>query len=263
MLKNLAAVLLAGCAIASLPATAHAATAYALTGDNKLVTFDTDTRKAGKAVAVKGTDGALIGIDVRPNDGKLYGVTGSGAIFTIDPATGAATKVSQLDKKFDHGGRAIVDFNPQADRLRLIGVNGTSFRVDVDKGAVTVDGSLKYGEKDTNAAKKATATMGAYTNSMPKAKGTELFNIDTALGNLVLQSPPNDGVLQTRGATGTKFSAKASMDIFLNASDDNVAYVLDRGALYTVDLKTGKATKTGAVAGTGAAIDFAIQPIKK
>lgn len=263
MTKTLVAALLAGAAFVTLPVAAQAATAYALTGNNQLVTFDTDTRKAGKPVAIKGTDGMLLGIDVRPNDGKLYGVSGNGAIYTIDPATGTATKVSQLDKAFDHGGRALVDFNPQADRLRLIGVNGTSFRVDVDKGAVTVDGSLKYGEKDANAAKKATVTMGAYTNSMPKAKGTELFNIDTALGNLVLQSPPNDGVLQTRGATGMKFSAKASMDIFLNANDDNVAYVLDRGALYTVDLKTGKAAKAGNVAGTTAAIDFAIQPIKK
>jgi len=261
MLKIYAATLMLGTSF--FASGAHAATAYALTGDNKLVTFDTETRATSKTVAIKGTDGALLGIDVRPNDGKLYGVTNSGAIYTIDVATGAATKVSQLDKKFDHGGRALVDFNPQADRLRLIGVNGVSFRVDVDKGAVTVDGSLKYGEKDANAAKKATVTMGAYTNSMPKAKGTELFNIDTALGNLVLQSPPNDGVLQTRGPTGVKFSAKANIDIFLNANDDNVAYVLDRGTLYTVDLKTGKATKTGTVKGTATAIDFAIQPIKR
>lgn len=261
MLKALTAALMLG--ISFFAANAEAATAYALTGDNKLVTFDTDTRAVSKTIAIKGTDGALLGIDVRPNDGKLYGVTNSGAIYTIDTATGAATKVSQLDKKFEHGGRALVDFNPQADRLRLIGVNGVSLRVDVDKGAVTVDGSLKYGEKDANAAKKATVTMGAYTNSMPKAKGTELFNIDTALAALVLQSPPNDGVLQTRGPTGVKFSAKASVDIFLNADDDNVAYVLDRGTLYTVDLKTGKATKTGVVKGTATAIDFAIQPIKK
>lgn len=262
MLKNLISALLVGTAIASLPAAAHAATAYALTGDNKLVTFDTDTRAAAKTVGITGTDGALIGIDVRPSDGRLYGVSDSGAIYTIDTGTGAATKVSQLDKKFEHGGRALVDFNPQADRLRLIGVSGVSFRVDVDKGAVTIDGALKYGEKDANAAQKPTVTMGAYTNSMPKAKGTELFNIDTALGNLVLQSPPNDGVLQTRGPTGAKFSAKASIDIFLNDKGDNVAYVLDAGVLYTLDLKTGTGTKSGDVAGTANAIDIAVQPAK-
>jgi hypothetical protein len=261
MLRTFAAALMLG--TSCFASAAQAAPAFALTGDNKLIAFDTDTRAVSKTVAVKGTDGALLGIDVRPNDGKLYGVTNSGAIYTIDTATGAATKVSQLDKKFEHGGRALVDFNPQADRLRLIGLNGVSLRVDVDKGAVTVDGSLKYEPKDANGAKKPTVTMGAYTNSMPKARGTELFNIDTALGVLVLQSPPNDGVLQTRGATGVKFSAKANIDIFLNANEDNIAYVLDRGTLYTVDLKTGKATKTGAVQGTAAAIDFAIQPLKK
>jgi hypothetical protein len=261
MLRTFAAALMLGASC--FASAAQAAPAFALTADNKLIAFDTDTRTASKTVAIKGTDGALLGIDIRPNDGKLYGVTASGAIYTIDTATGAATKVSQLDKKFEHGGRALVDFNPQADRLRLIGLNGVSLRVDVDKGAVTVDGSLKYEPKDANAAKKPTVTMGAYTNSMPKARGTELFNIDTALGMLVLQSPPNDGVLQTRGPTGVKFSAKANIDIFLNGNEDNVAYVLDRGTLYTVDLKTGKATKTGAVKGTASAIDFAIQPIKK
>jgi hypothetical protein len=261
MPRTFAAALMLG--TACFASAAQAAPAFALTADNKLIPFDTETRAVSKPVAIEGTDGALLGIDIRPNDGRLYGVTNSGAIYTIDTATGAATKVSQLDKKFEHGGRALVDFNPQADRLRLIGVNGVSFRVDVDKGAVTVDGSLKYEPKDANAAKKATVTMGAYTNSMPKARGTELFNIDTALGVLVLQSPPNDGVLQTRGPTGVKFSAKANIDIFLNASDDNVAYVLDRGTLYTVDLKTGKATKTGAVKGTATAIDIAIQPLKK
>ena len=261
MLRTFAAALMLG--TSCFASAAQAAPALALTADNKLIAFDTETRAAPKTVAIKGTDGALLGIDFRPNDGKLYGVTGSGAIYTIDTATGAATKVSQLDKKFEHGGRALVDFNPQADRLRLIGVNGVSLRVDVDKGSVTVDGSLKYEPKDANAAKKPTVTMGAYTNSMPKARGTELFNIDTALGVLALQSPPNDGVLQTRGPTGVKFSAKANIDIFLNANDDNVAYVLDRGTLYTVDLKTGKATKTGTVKGTATAIDFAIQPLKK
>jgi hypothetical protein len=250
-------------ALACLPQAAQSATAYALTADNKLVVFDTDTRKVSKAVSITGTDGALLGIDVRPIGGALYGVTDSGAIYTIDTGSGAAKKVSQLDKKFEHGGRALVDFNPQADRLRLIGVNGTSFRVDVDKGAVTVDGTLKFDGKDANAGKKVTVTMGAYTNSMPKARGTELFNIDTGLGTLVLQSPPNDGVLQTRGETGMKFSDKASIDIFLNADSDNVAYVLDAGSLHTIDLKTGKATKLGAVDGTENAIDFAIQPINK
>ena len=261
MPKISAAALMLG---ASLFASgAQAAPAYALTAANMLVAFDTDTRAVSKTFAIKGVDGPLLGIDFRPNDGKLYGVTGSGAIYTIDLATGIATKISQLDRKFEHGGRALVDFNPQADKLRLIGVNGTSFRVDVDKGAVTVDGSLKYDPKDTNGAKKATVTMGAYTNAMPKARGTELFNIDTALGILVLQSPPNDGVLQTRGPTGVKFTAEANIDIFLNASEDNVAYVLDRGTLYTIDLKSGKATKSGPVRGTAAAIDIAIQPIKK
>ncbi len=262
MIRRLAAALALTGAL-GLPNAAGAATAHGLTADNKLVTFDTETRKVSRTVNVTGVEGRLLGIDFRPIDGKLYGVSDRDVIYTIDAASGAATKVSQLDKKFEHGGRALVDFNPQADRLRLIGVNGVSFRVDVDKGAVTVDGSLKFGEKDANAAKKPTVTMGAYTNSMPKARGTELFNIDTALGILVLQSPPNDGVLQTRGATGARFGRTASLDIVLDANLDNIAYVLDGNTLYTIDLKDGKAAKRGDIAGLPEVIDIAVEPVKK
>ena len=83
MTKTLVAALLAGAAFVTLPAAAQAATAYALTGNNQLVTFDTDTRKAGKPVAIKGTDGTLLGIDVRPNDGNT--ASPRTAPSTIDP----------------------------------------------------------------------------------------------------------------------------------------------------------------------------------
>lgn len=243
--------------------TASAATIHALTADNKMLAFDSETRAIARTVAVTGIDGTLIGIDIRPMDGKLYAVSDKNVIYTIDPMTGAATKVSQLDKPFQHGGKALVDFNPQADRLRLIGVNGVSFRVNVETGAVIVDGSLKYGEKDANAAKKPMVTMGAYTNAMPKAKGTELFNIDTTTGTLNLQSPPNDGVQQTRAKTSVAFGKTASIDIVLDANEDNVAYVLDGTALYTLNLKDGMAKKHGDIAGLPAVIDIAVAPVKK
>jgi hypothetical protein len=85
-----------------------------------------------------------MGIDVRPADDKLYGVTDKGQIATIDPATGQSTQVSRLSEPFVAGGRAVVDFNPMADRRRLMGMNGTNFRINVDTGAVTRDGTLKY-----------------------------------------------------------------------------------------------------------------------
>ncbi len=262
-MRRIIAIAIAAPLWLAAPWGASAATILGLTADNKIVTFDSEKRAVTKTVAISGIEGGLIGFDIRPIDGKLYGVNEGGTIYTIDVATGKATPVSKLDKKFEHAGKALVDFNPQADRLRLIGVNGTSFRVDVDKGTVTVDGSLKYADNDANKGKKPAVSMGAYTNTMPKARGTELFNVDTDLGVLVLQSPPNDGVLQTRGSTGVKFSRNASIDILLDGNDDNIAYAVDGKTLYTVDLKTGVAKKSGDVAGLDNLIDIAVVPIKR
>ena len=76
----------------------------------------------------------------------LYGVTERGQIVTIDAATGRATQVSRLNMPFEFSGRAIANFNPVPDRLRLMGKNGTNFRVNVGAGEVARDGTLKHGQ---------------------------------------------------------------------------------------------------------------------
>lgn len=237
-----------------------AASAIGLTADGRLVPFDTVTRKAAAPVAVKGIDGPLLGIDVRPADGKLYGVTAGGSIYTIDSSIGAATLASRLGKPFEPGGRAVVDFNPQADRLRLIGQNGVSFRVNVQTGEVAVDGTLRYADNDVNKAKKPSVTAGAYTNTMPAARGTELFDLDTSAGVLALQSPPNDGVLQTRGKFGAKLGAMVAFDIMLDRNMDNVGYIVSGRSLYSIDLDKGAVKKLGRVERLPSIIDLALLP---
>lgn len=245
----------AAAAMLAIAAPASAASIVALTADGKLVTFDTGQLIAGKSVAVD-IPGKLIGIDVRPSDQKLYGVTEKGVIFTIDPKTGKTVPMSQLGKPFDAGSRAVIDFNPVADRLRMLGANGTSYRVNVVTGEVAVDKNLNYGGKDDNTGKQPNVTAGAYTNSTAGAKGTELINLDTGNGALVLQSPPNDGVLQTRGKI--EFSPRAAFDIALTGTGENIGYVLDQGMLYRVGLATGGARELGKVAGLPAVLDIAV-----
>jgi hypothetical protein len=137
--------------------------------------------------------------------------------------------------------RPMVDFNPQADRLRLINLAGVSYRVVTTTGEVAVDGTLRYAPGDRNAGKAPTITTGAYTNAFAGARGTELFNIDTALDVLVLQSPPNDGVLQTRGSLGVDFSPTTAFDITPTADGDNLALAVSKRVLYRIDLATGRA----------------------
>ena len=66
---------------------------------------------------------------------------------------------------------ATVDFNPVADRLRVMGSDGTSLRVNVDDGKVTVDGSHKYKEGDANAGKTPKVVAGAYTQFVEGHQG--------------------------------------------------------------------------------------------
>ena len=143
MRPALQALVLGGALAAAAPA-AGAATLIGLTADDQLVRIDPESRRASAPVRVSGAAGKLLGVDVRPADGKLYGLTDSGQIVAIDPATGAATRVSQMNERFDGGGRAVVDFNPVADRLRVIGMNGANLRVNVQTGEATKDGQLKY-----------------------------------------------------------------------------------------------------------------------
>ena len=131
-------------AAAALAERGEAATLIGLTADATLVRIDTETRRAMPPLRVTGADGRLLGIDQRPQDGKVYGVTDRGQIVTIDATSGAATQVSRLNMPFESGGRAVVDFNPVANRLRLMGMSGVNFRVNVETGEVVRDGELKY-----------------------------------------------------------------------------------------------------------------------
>lgn len=239
-------------------ASAQAGTLLGLTADNKLVMIDTGTMSASTPTAISDA-GKVVGIDVRPADGKLYGLTENGQLVTIDHKSGKATPGKTLSEKVALGSRPIVDFNPAADRLRIIANDGVSLRVNVDDGATTVDKPLNYDAMDANKGKKPKVSAGAYTNSTKGTKATELFHVDAATGALVLQNPPNDGVLKTRGTLDIPGLADAAMDIDNEAEGKNTAWVLAGDTLYTVDLANGKSTKVGTIKGmNGKLLDVAI-----
>jgi len=239
-------------------ASAEAATLVGLTADNTLVKIDTATMAASAPMAISGAD-KIVGIDQRPADGKLYGLTAAGQLFVIDHMSGAATAGSMLSEKVALGPRPVVDFNPVADRLRVIAADGVSLRINVDTGATLIDKPLNYDAADASAAKKPAVAAGAYTNSMKGAKGTELFHVDGGNGALVLQNPPNDGVLKTRGMVGVTAPADVVMDIANDGEGKNTAYLIAGDALYTVDLASGKATQVGMIKGmNGKLVDIAV-----
>jgi hypothetical protein len=233
-------------ALAALAATAGAGSPPALTGsteDGRLLVFRADHPEAATIVRPSGLSGRLLGIDWRPADGRLYGVATANDLYRIDPVTGDATLVSSLTVPFDGDVRSGIGFNPQADRLRLVSADGQNLRVNVVLGASAVDTPLGYARSDRNAGKRPRIAGAAYTNMVRDAPTTKLFEIDAAEDVLVLQDPPNDGVLTTVGALDADFDPISGFTIVTDGTDR--AYATTNGKLYTIDLTTGHATLIG------------------
>ena len=236
---------------------AHAAQAVGLVGATTLVMFDTETRAVSGTMELTGVEG-LAGIDVRPADKMLYGVTLAGEVVTIDPATGAATVKSTLSEKLASYEGAIVDFNPMADRLRLMGTDGTNHRVNVDDGMVTVDGSLAYEAGDMHEGEAPAIVEAAYINSIGKPEKTAMYDIDATIAALIQQVSPNDGTLKAIGKLGVEGSTYA-FDIAATQDLTNTAYLVVDNELFTVDLATGSAQSWGTIDGVDGMIsDIAI-----
>lgn len=225
-----------------------------LTDGNTLVRFNSVQPGLAKSINVTGVSGTLIGIDFRPANGLLYGVTDQSFLYTIDPESGIATQVATLSTPFTGGINSGVDFNPAADRLRLVGSNDQNFRVNVDTGAVADEGdgvpgdlNLAYASTDVNTGKDPNITAAAYVNSVAGATSTKLYDIDTTLDTLVVQDPPNSGALVTVGALGVDFGSRTGFDIFVDRNGINCGFAVSSSVLYAIDLATGKATSVGVV----------------
>ena len=253
-------------ALMALAATApaRALDLIGLTDRGELVHFKDSSLKDTTVVAITGLSAPLVGIDVRPADKRLYGVAANSTIYTIEPKTGVATFVANLSEPFMSAKGAVVDFNPQADRLRLINDSGTqNYRINVDTGAVIKDKPLAYGEKDKAAGKTPSILAGAYINSYAGAKATQLFHVDSARGAWVVQDPPNDGVLGTIADTGLGAREIRGLDILTDAKDEYVGYAVAGSTLIEVSVAKGTATSRGTIGdGKVKLIDLAFVPVR-
>ena len=138
--------------------------AIGLTQNGRLVRFNTNNPSRSESIGfVSGLNAGtrLIGIDYRVQDNKLYGVGDDGAVYTIRVRSATATQVSQLTVPLD-GTQFGVDFNPAADRLRIVSNTGQNLRHDVNLDVTTVDVTLSY-PPDIPVAVGVTAV--AYTNT--------------------------------------------------------------------------------------------------
>ena len=119
---------------------------FGLTADHRLVSFRSETpsqlREIGVVSPLQTPDKSLVGIDFRVQDGQLYGVGNAGGIYTIDTRTAAPTLVSQLSVPLDVNAKSFgVDFNPAADRLRIVSDTGQNLSHNVNAGGTTATGA--------------------------------------------------------------------------------------------------------------------------
>lgn len=243
------------------PDTSLPKTALGLSSNGKnLTVFSLKTAQRTKALGrVKGLSGdtILVGIDQRPQDHRFYGVGDKGGVYRISISTTEVKKVSQLTvplqgKDFD------IDFNPAADRLRIVSDTGQNLRHDITNTvpATANDGALNYpvGTPPAPGPAAPGITAAAYTNNDLDAKtGTTLFDLDSTLDQIVQQVPANSGTLLPSGTVSPRRGPIAGLDIVstLNRGRTvaNTAFAATRptkggaATLYRVDLLSGKFTK--------------------
>jgi hypothetical protein len=200
-------------------------TLYGLTVDGRLWTFSPFAPSAvSNEAEISGLAAGerIVGIDVRPATGELYGIADSSTIYRLDPASGRAFPVATAFSPVIDGNLLGFDFNPTVDRIRVVDDAGQNLRLNPetgmigknpDTGAPTIDGFAGYAQGDSNAGARPLLSGAGYTNSVAGAESTQLYVIDTAQDALAIQDPPNDGVLWTVGSLGMELDGPVGFDI--------------------------------------------------
>src|SRR5262245_48889544 len=200
-------------------------TILALTADQRLLRFrecdPTQSHQIGTVYGLQAPDTMLVGMDFRVQDGMLYGVGDRGGIYTIDTYTAVATLVQNLAVNLD-GYFFGVDFNPAANALRIISNTGQNLRQPFAgplMGQTQTDAPLNY--PGPPAVNPATGLTGAaYTNNdLDPNTGTTLFDIDTSLNQVVIQSLPNAGSLVATGMLTVDADSPVGFDIYTTLQD--------------------------------------------
>ncbi|MBV7542387.1 DUF4394 domain-containing protein [Acidovorax sp. sic0104] len=280
------AAVVAGCSTSPPADPSRRELVVAVTAAHELITFNAgDPGRVLERRPVTGLPEGerLVGIDFRVARGVLYALAQSGRLYTLDIPSGALRPVGAAAAVVPLKGRVFgFDFNPAADRIRVVSNTGLNLRLHPDTGAV-VDGDaaadgvqpdpwLRYAASDVNAGRTPDIAGAAYTYNTQDSKITTNYAIDRALGVLVMQGSlegttpvvsPNTGQLRTVGPLGLGPLADVSFDI---ADVGNAALAAVRTAtdlqtrLVLVDLKTGAARLLGRVGEGAPLVGIAIEP---
>lgn len=254
----------------NLPVTqnvgAPAVDAYALVGSG-IAGFNTGLPAlAGAPVPLFGAvaGDVIVAMDQRPMNGFLYGVGHNSAantirIYSIDPVSGFVSPLG-TDPIAVTAGTTVVgfDFNPTADRIRIVTGAGQNLRLNPNNGTLAATDTPLNGEATS-------ATEVAYTNSAQTPSFTTLYTADAAAKKLFLQNPPNGGTLTAGVAITPDIDAILGFDIAegVNVTANNAAVAAGRGhmgvklagqtaeSFASIDLVTGQLGVIGTFPFTG------------
>lgn len=188
----------------------------------------------------------LFGVAVTPGSGE-YKIR----LYTIDIETGAATPVGAAFGQAPNGNTYGIDFNPTADRIRVVNDNDANFRISPDSGALA--------GKDTELSPAGAKVSGvAYDrveipippvvsgNTTAYAIGANPSDLYT-LGGVDSSPSPNSGQLLNPKPLGVTIGANTPVGFDISPSGIACASLIVNGeaGLYTVDLATGAATLVG------------------
>ncbi len=212
--------------------------AYATDATNNLLIFNFNTpgTPISKPITGLAAGESILGIDMRPATGQLYGLGSGSIIYSINMSNGAAVAVGSTFSTLLSGTSFGFDFNPTVDRIRVVSNTGQNLRLNpIVGGIAAVDLALNPGTPNISAA--------AYTNSFAGATSTTLFDVDVTTDKLYSQIPPNDGGLVEIGTLGVDVQSSNGFDI---GGASGKAYALftvgSTTKLYTINLTTGVAT---------------------
>ncbi len=217
--------------------------AYAVSRMNELLIFNPEKPAEIITKPIMGLQAneKVLGIDFRPKNGQLYALGSTNRIYTLNASSGLAAEVGKLTVPLK-GMYFGFDFNPVADRIRIVSNKWQNLRVNPDDATVTEDATLNGG------AGEMTIVGAAYTNSFAGATATELFVIGVGEDKLYLQSPPNAGTLNLRGTMGVNVNAANGFDIGASSGKAYAILTTKKGKIddttkwYSINTTTGKAT---------------------
>jgi len=239
-----------------LSAASNAEQIYGVTQTGFLTSWDSTTPgtlAAGVAIQGLAQNEQIVGLDLRPATGELYGMGSFSRLYKINPATGVATAVGANFSPALNGSSFGFDFNPTVDRIRLVSDADQNLRLNPTSGRVAfVDGNLQFAGGDPFAGTNPNVVHAAYTNNFAGALTTTLYGIDAALDTLVIQSPPNNGTLMTVGSIGADMTDIGGFDIS-GATGLAYAVILDaqsaKSTFWSINLQTGLGTLLGEIGG--------------